>query len=702
MKIFNYILITSLAIVSVACTDKSPESDDKKNEGKVNPLVPLRWEENCAEAGNVGVTISAGSVEDNNFVFELLPGADVKSYVADVYPLALLYNNLLNDGMVGKTEVEINEKVREYLFASGDVFKDSYSIEIDWMNSQYSANGPLVMPDADYIIAVVACTEDEPSEDSQQDLTICRIHTTSQPLIGNPDGEIKVTRGYTQFSVVHEPNEDAAYCYYFGGFYDEIYDYIDVFGDVMFRDFVRHFHVQPADCSTEEPIGYKTDALPDVKNSTAAVWCDANLTPMATYDIVSFTLEDIPEEAEYATAVCTPIADKIGPSRIFFNIETDMYCQTVYYRLYTEATAKEIIDAGEGSSRQVTEQQSLKRGGLGFNNPNWKWDRTTKRPVGAACQEVLEAAADGFAPETRLRIGYVAKNGYSQLSPIQFSEVFTVPHRDIENMLELTEEEFKVYIDNQKRTSFRFNVNYDPEKVAVVYFQYLTATHCPENYSSSWDREDYTTFMLTPCTTMLGDYCSFNILDINALPTNSSGYEYASYHTMDPATEYIFFCCCEGYDGRISDIKFATVTTGSTEPGPDPQVTAELGEDPSQLARYAVKFSILKDAKSIKTCVVDDASSLADYLSGIKKSDFEDMGNSQYSYDEWKEALYTYCSEYGRESYDDCSELIYSINTEVALCIATGENESGEDIYAFFALVCRNGDSWPLEDLFVE
>ena len=107
-----------------------------------------------AEGSDVGVTIEVTKVEDNNFVFELRPGAMVQSFKFDVYPLAQLYNNLLNDRnagvLTGTDAIDMEEHIRTFLFntsGSGgyeisindfDNPDDFLQIELDWMSTAYA------------------------------------------------------------------------------------------------------------------------------------------------------------------------------------------------------------------------------------------------------------------------------------------------------------------------------------------------------------------------------------------------------------------------------------------------------------------------------------------------------------------------------------------------------------------------------------
>ena len=225
-KIFMYMAALAVAFGVAACKGKEPQPTPPGPEpgpggGNDTTVVerpdtdklpvfempfydalPLEAGNLLAEGSDVGVTIEVTKVEDNNFVFELRPGAMVQSFKIDVYPLAQLYNNLLNDkntGALASAESwAVNERIREYLFnesGSGgygfsiDDFEsaeDFLQIEFDWMNTAYASASAIAIPDCEYLIAVVASTDKTISSSNQEDITLCYVHTTSQPLIGDP------------------------------------------------------------------------------------------------------------------------------------------------------------------------------------------------------------------------------------------------------------------------------------------------------------------------------------------------------------------------------------------------------------------------------------------------------------------------------------------------------------------------------------
>ena len=130
--------------------------------------VPLEAGNLLAEGTDIGVTIEVTKVEHQNFVFELRPGAMIQSFRFDVFPLSQLYNTLLNDKMVGKDAVDINEQIRRYLFAEDGTGgfqvsvndfasdEDFLQIEYDWMNTTYAAATAIASSSMIFLISASA------------------------------------------------------------------------------------------------------------------------------------------------------------------------------------------------------------------------------------------------------------------------------------------------------------------------------------------------------------------------------------------------------------------------------------------------------------------------------------------------------------------------------------------------------------------
>ena len=419
-KTFNLLLAGLLAFGIVACDKPQPEEDDKKDDETQTPVDPGTgdqggnqggdqgntnkpqqfefpfYEEFPIECGNlltegseVGVTIEVTKVEEQNFVFELRPGPLVQSFKLDVYPMAQLYNNLLNDRTFGNlTTAEswaVNERIREYLFnesgSGGYAFSindfddpdEFLQIEFDWMNTPYAAASAVAVPDCDYLIAVVASTEEDISSVTQEDLTLCFVHTTSKPLVGDPQVEIEVNTGYTAFGVQHYLNADAAGVYFFGYLTSEIDAYIDAFGDTMFRDFMRTRVTSPS--VADDPnnpqslyysVSYGEEADASIMSTTCAVAVDANLTPQEGYARRDFHLQEIPEDLPEAELSIDVLEDRVAAAYVEFDATLSADCQTLFYNVFPESYLEEIAAMSDKDKRSLA--RYIRDFGYGYHN----------------------------------------------------------------------------------------------------------------------------------------------------------------------------------------------------------------------------------------------------------------------------------------------------------------------------------------------
>ena len=166
-NLFNSLFLVAAAAFMLACDgNKNLEDDDKKQESEYYEF-PLTWQEDGFEAGDNGVTINVSSVEEKNIVFNLVPGASVKSYRLDVYPKAMLYNLLLNEGCLMTPAETCEDKVIQllanstgsgaYIFNAAD---DDFAAgkEFDWMNTEYSQ--AQIVPDCEYFILALGCYDE--------------------------------------------------------------------------------------------------------------------------------------------------------------------------------------------------------------------------------------------------------------------------------------------------------------------------------------------------------------------------------------------------------------------------------------------------------------------------------------------------------------------------------------------------------------
>jgi len=753
-KVFN-VLFMSLALLGyVACekpVDENGEKDPQENPGgnenqggNENPgnvdkpdglpefefpsyaEFPIECGNLLSEGSEVGVTIEVTKVEDQNFVFELRPGALVQSFKLDVYPIAQLYNNLLNDKTFGNLTSSdswaVNERIRTYLFnesgSGGYAFsvndfdnpEDFLQIEFDWMNTTYAAASAIAIPDCGYIIAVVASVETDISSVTQEDLTLCYVHTTSQPLIGDPQVEIDVNVGYTAFNVSHVLNADAAGVYFFGYLQSEIDQYIDAFGDTMFRDFVRTRVTAPSvpdDPNNPEALTYSVNygdaADASVMSTTVAVAVDANLTPQQDYARRDFHLNEVPENMPEPELSIDVLEDRVASSYVEFNVNFTADCQTVFYNI-VPASYLETINAMSDKEKR-TFARYLRDFGYGWHNPSYAWDSEKEVATGTGAVVKLDAVSAFTAvnvanspiyPGETYAFVYVGRNGAQQLSELKISETFTTDERNMTSPDSFTDSSLKLEVDNPGRTQFRGTITYDPSKVSMVYIQYMTADNNPGlDRNSSWN--EWVNFIFGSGTS--------NML-VNAWTTVPSGRDGLTWTGMTPDTEYTLYMCAEDFDGNISEMHFATIRTSEVQVGPDPTINMSLAPADRDPYDWTVSYEIDHDVEYFLYCYTKNAADLSAHMPGLNQGHFNNIKDSGYSYDDWYNGIYEWVAGGfennggGMRTESDTTQDWEGNETVIAACIAVGKDSDGNPVYKMYHLICKDGKAQTLEEIF--
>ena len=752
-KIFNLLMIGLMVLWAASCDKPQPEpdNDDENTETPVDPGTgeggdqgntgdlpkkefpfvaefPIECGNLISEGSDVGVTIEVTYVEDRNFVFELRPGAMVQSFVMDVYPLSQLYNNLLNDhnsGLLKSSESwAINERIREYLFTPGSggysfsiedkAFADPENflqIEFDWMNTPYAAASAVAVPDCDYLIAVVASTDTQISSSTQEDITLCYVHTSSKPLIGDPQCEIEVTTGYRVFSVNHILNSDAAGVYFFGWLQNEIDAYIDTFGETLFRDFVRTRVTSPSvgndpnnPNSLIYSVNYGDAADASIMSTTVAVAVDANLTPQEGFARKDFHLDEMPTEEEQPVADLEVkiVQDRVAAAYLEFDVTFAPECQTLFYNLYTIEEAEEIMAMSDKEKRALA--RTLRDEGYGHHNPNFAWDKENDVATGTGATERLQAWGNIFPGNTYVVV-YIGRNGFGTLTDLRFSEPATTDQRNFTSPADCKVKDLKLEVSNPGRTQFTGTVTYDPATVSMVYVQYMTADNNPGlDQNSPW--EDWVKFIFTPSTSGSGSMEASNLL-VNVWPTIPSGRDGLTWTGMEPDTDYTLFLCAEDFDGNISQMHFATIRTSEIQVGPDPTIIMELVPYKyDDVYDWTVTYTIDHDVEYFLYCYTKDVADLAMHIPGINKGHLNDIKNSPFDYETWYNGIYSWVAGGfennggGMRTQSNTSQDWAGDDVVIAACIAAGRDEAGDPVYKMYHLICKDGKAQTLEEIF--
>lgn len=737
-KLFGFILAAVAAFGVLSCEDpqKSPQKGDNgpvrgpgfENHVDFTPVAafPLDCSSLYAEENEMGVTIEVMEISDDNFVFELRPGAMVQSYRLDVYPLARLYNYLLDDGMMGSDEFVISEKIRTYLLdgtGSGgfefsvddckDNPEDFLQKEFDWMNTQYAEAAAVAIPDCDYVIAVLSSPETSVNETNQAHLTLCHLHTTSQPLVGEPVVELDVNTGYTRFTVNHIPNSDCAGYYYLGADTDSIDAYIDAFGDVMLRDFVRTLYYTPMDVSDPEQLyysqgGFESGVGSSMRVTTIAVAVDANLTPQEDYARYDFTLLDVPENMPEAEAEIDIIEDRVGAAYFEYDIRFSETCRTVFYRVYTKEE-KESFEAMTAAQRRKELLSMVQDGSYGCHNPNFPAGSETGASGIARDCWVGSFDETKLVPGTEVYIGYFCRNAAMQYGDMRFSDAAMLDQRNFTGPQDCKVEDFVLSVKDPGRQVFTIELTYNPETVSLVHIQTLLPAHVPAGIptekGSSWNEwVDFVINWDSPAYST--DEFSANVMCWYSEPAGKDGFTFTG---MVPGMDYLIYCCAEDFDGNISEMRFAHIRTEEVQVGPDPSMVLTFSKSKMFEDGYRVDFLIEKDVEYFLYGLCGTRQNLSDLQKAIPEATpaaLADIANSGIPYETWVDGLYEWCA-YGFENNgggmnteSDTMLDWQGEETVIAVCIAVGRDESGKPVYKMHHLVCQNGKAATLEEIF--
>ncbi len=689
-----------------------------------------------AEGSEVGVTIEVTKVENMNFVFELRPGPMVQSFKMDVYPLAGLYNTLLNTkntgGLTAGDPVAVNELIRNMLFVDGsggyafsvndfENAEDFLQIEYDWMNTQYAAASAVAIPDCGFLIAVVSSTDPSISSSNQEELTLCYLHTTSQPLIGDPQCEIQVETGYDAFIVKHHPNSDAAGIYYFGGLADEIDEYIDTFGDTMYRDFVRTLYSSPVTSDNVDGLSYVKEygleADHRIKSATTAVAIDANLTPQEGFSRQDFSLKEREEEPELAEPKVTLIPEKIAASYFEFWAEMPKDCGVICWRVYSPEQKAELENATAVTRKR--EISALLKEGYRANNPNFAWnpDAPAGEKATGGAGKVRDYFFGELIPGSTLYIGYIGRNGEMNPTDLLWSEPVILDERNMTSPDNCQVRNLAIDLKDATRTSFNHLVTYDPETVSMVYTQWIPRMvnisedravekwvdwreHFKIDENSPW--AEWIDLIFNPQGEQGKYYNLHKIMNINMWQNDREGEDGIPgsdgwvFTGMTPGEEYLAFVCAEDFDGNISQIHFDKIVTKEIQVGPNPWVNMSLGMVEDELS---VIFTIEKDVEYFKYCLSDNVADLN--IPGTNSGHLNNIAESGIPYEKWADAMYEWVSTLGMDTgFETVSLPVKGNGVQFAACLAVGNDGEGKPVYKMNHLIIKDGKAQTLEQIF--
>lgn len=674
----------------------------QENNGPANPEVtsdyyefPLNIQKGSYTTGANGVSVNVTSLAEQNIIFEAKPGNAINSYRVDVYPKALLYNFLLEEGCYQGTAEECEDKIIELMMstttgASQTVFNmnsDEFeNNEFDWANTTLTQ--AVLVPDCEYYIMVLGCYDDDGNNPAS--LSLCEVTTKCKPVVGDPRIDIESLVGHTAFIVKYHPNEDCKFFYHWIWSTEEIGEFIDIFGDRMMRDFCRTYS-SCYDASLEENLAIKrtfaTAADVNPENTAVAVAVDENLTPTAIIVRNDFELLEKPE-GDFTPKAEVKVGDRIGATMTYITAWMDKTCESCYYRVYTKADA----DALKNASAEVKKAEcySLASEGWGVSNLRFAYDSDLQMLTGDEFTNADEVKYD-LVPDTEYVIVSVAENRFGELSDLYFSDPFRTKVLK-RNSPDECIADVNLTITDVSRWGFTYNFSYDFSKTMCYRFQIVwpfeqddpTTTEDdnmirpPHYINDKNNRDKWMTFFYD--TFQEGPAGYVPIVNLwNAEPSGKDGLAMYGYES---GIEYVIAYCAEDVNGVAGPVKFVSVTTTAPNPGPNPAVAIEGLSYNATTGEISARVVANEDSKSINYFIVgpNDGTIYSDcamaYLATTKRNTY-DAYLSIWKAQLIQNGLTTSAEAATVSSYVDAS----SENPVLIAAVAIGE-ENLEDVYS--------------------
>ena len=700
-NLIKFLLVCVAVQTMISCDDKNgPENKFPQDEECYE--FPLNVEQDGFEAGANGVTINVSDISEDNVVFNLVPGSAVKSYRVDVYPKAMLYNLLLNEGCVESTREFCEDKVIQLLNSSStsgsvlfnDTFDDYSAKEFDWINTEYSS--AYLVPDCDYFILVVGYYDNSGANPAS--LSIAAVSTESKDLRGDPQIAIEAEVGYRAFIVRYHPNEDCKYFCHWIWSTEEMSEYIDMFGDKMMRDFCRSAVSSPYDATLEENLVIKRtfDISGNIirDNTAIAVAMDANGTPSDEIIRYDFSLLEIPE-GDFTPVARISAGERIGATLAYLDVEMEKSCMSCFYRLYTAEQAEVLKNASD--EEKAVEAVSIASEGWGVANPRFSFNSDLGTLTGDAFSTSDERQVE-LQDDTEYVVLYVAKNNFAELSDLCFSEPFRTKALVRDNpdacigdvTLELTD---------VSRWGFKYNFSYDYETTACFRFQLVwpydeSAAIIPPHYMN--DKDDHAKWVTFFYDTYQESPALGKVPIANMWETEKSNFESLHMYGYESGVDYVIAYCAEDINGVVGPVKFAYVSTTAPNPGPNPSVAIEdLNYDDEN--GISGRFVANEDTKMIKYFSV--TSSDATLFSACALNDL--VNTSRRDYNAYMALWESQLMQLGLST--SAESVSFSVNvaeqSEVPVLVAAvaiGE-DNGEDVYS--AIACKIYHKGEFKDL---
>lgn len=688
-----------------------PEADTIYIDGDYpvpHPDVPMDIYNGKLETTPDGVSVEVVEVTEDNFKFVCRPGANVASYRIDVFPLAILYNDILDNGAFGKDKRTVENLIIGSLFDTsgnggyqidpGNFGEDYYEMTYDWANLSYSQQD--IVPGCQYIIAIGACYDSSASEAALSELDLIYVETLKKPLGAEPVVQIDVRTTYVGAQITNLPDENTSGVYFYCTDKDMVDAYVNAFGDRMLCDFLRHAYIPnaPVPASDKELLTYQigpwTNISPTHEFTALALGCDADLTPASVYTRHDFTLDEKPTDREDATLTYAVEPEMLGASYLELAVELGKECRNGYHLLLKvdEANYEGYLQSGryymEGDASVKTQlRDHIAKEGYAIKNVRFSFNEQTESPDGEAFNTIWPEYT--ISPDTEYVIAYCGMNAFRELTEVFFSEPFRTLPRVTDRPLD-NKSGALLSFEDLTPSGAKFVVTYDPDNTANVWFVNTSMNgESPLSYTAPAEnasRQEWLDFFFG-----FGEHSIY----INQWWRNDSGRETFTFAGLDPASTFRYAYIAEDMDGVLSDVMFAEFTTTSMTAGPDPtiDIRAEYNESDGT---WSVWFVNVKDASSFRYLV--ECSDYL-YLDRLPDSPGGTAGMRAFEfYDYW----YNYVGTLGLEDSDGYHSYAEVTDPEkagidhLAACVAFGLNTDGtQAISKLFYLLLPGDGSQP-------
>lgn len=709
--IFMALIVSASVNLMVSCDEKNPTVVDPEPDEFVSdadtiiiageypvphPDIPMTIYDKKVTASADGVSMEVTELTETNFKFVCRPGKNVASYRIDVYPLAILYNYMLEEGGLGASAQEVEQIIISHLFNTsgsggysidqGSLGEDYFEMEYDWVNTAYAQQK--IKPGCQYIIAVGACYDNSASEAALTDLKLLYVETPQKSLVGDPFVDVAVRTTYVGAEIRNVPNKDAAGVYFYCTDASAIDAYEDAFGTRLLRDFIRHGYIPNDPVPANEPekltyqIGPWSNVDPNHVFTAIAFACDANLTPSRSYARQDFTLLEKPADREEAV-LDYKISDVLGASYLELDVTLGKECRNGYHLILPmdhssyDANYRPAREYIEGTDEMRIElRNKIAEAGYGIHNNNYSFDAATQQPNGSE-YHTRWPEYSGLMPDTEYVIAFCGQNAFNEYTEIFFSEPFRTKARVLDRPQDCKADASLTFTDITP-SGARFVVKYDPANTANVWFINVGMNDQLPPYSvpSATDsREVWLEWFFGA-----GEHSMY----MNQWWRAPSGEESFAYAGFDPRSTYKYAYVAEDLDGIVSEVMFAEYTTGGMEPGPNPVVEVVPTYN-SENGTWSVMFNSISDVETFKYLVQCDAEN-ALYLSELPSVPGGESGPSGLRafefYNHW-------LNKVGDPNYGGLtassgylgSPVVTDVKnagmTHLAACVAFGQNEDG-------------------------